>query len=461
MVSTWHFLNSESIWPLPHVLFAYHGYMYTRDWKSVLCAYYIYKSLELLLFALIGYAYYYYFPELVDDDNEWSLIEKWYREFNGNRGGYEIYNRTASNNYSYNPLLYNDSNKVESFDNCHLDCNDLFVGGSIQTILGILLGMVQAKLFSSKEKINKFHLITFWKDSFLKHDVTYFNLVKLFNHRFKKSSVMLKYGLWPVSIVLGTTESQWHGGYHERWENMVTQYGHDYVEQGSVIEDLGGTNDSLADRQISEENKLLMAERWYFRRFFWYRWLQITTMGFPATLFYSLKGSGEIKAGLIIYCFVSCVLLLFYKHANEKLYLNYITSGTYDGVIGSVTTCQHREDTSMSIYGGYVQNGFSDLECSESDLGCDNNVDGNDDYAALFTSYDHQVAIYFNNYEKFYILWIFTTTFMCSFQAIPILSSFYRVLLSTCIIVLTCVTIKVAHMLVAFYGKRKVKRKIN
>jgi len=431
MVSTWHFLTSESIWPLPHVLFAYHGYMYTRDWKSILCAYYIYKSLELFIFAVIGYAYYYYFPELVEEGNEWYLIESWYREFSGNKGGYDIYNETVYNNYTYNPSLYNNSvgKTSESFDNCHLDCNDLFVGGSVQTLVGILLGMIQAKLFSSKEKISNFHLITFWKDSFLKHDGSYFRLVKLFNHRFKKTSEVIKYGLWPMSIVLGTNESEWGGSYHARWEDMIAHYGYDYVEQSTSLKDIRENRDSEIDRKLSEENKSLMVERWYFRKFFWYRWFQITTLGFPATLFYTLKGSGEIKAGLIIYCFVSCLLLLFYKHVNENLYLNYINHGTYeDQAIGEKSAA-------------------FDVNSSANN--------GDDLCASEMVYYDHQTSIYFNNYEKFYILWIFTTTFLCAFQAIPILSSFYRVLVSSSIIIAACVLIKIIHTVLKYYKIEK------
>lgn len=298
----------------------------------------------------------------------------------------------------------NHTDGVSSLDNCRLDCNDLFIGGSIQTLLGILLGMVQAKMFSSKEEVTHLHLITFWKDSFLRHNESYAQLVKIFNYRFKNNWGVLKYGLWPIGMILGTAQSPIvTGSYVNKWKYLL---GHHQVSTG------GGGGD---------EDKMIMSERWYFRRVFWHRWLQITSLGFPSTLFYTLKGSGDIKAGLIIYCFITCLLLLVYKTMNEKVFLNYVDHGTYD----DLPPQHHHHISNESLV-----------------------------HSSPLAHYDHQSSIYFNNYEQLYALWITTTAFMCSFQAIPILSAFYRVLISSGLVILGCLLIKLLQHLVAWLSRR-------
>lgn len=405
------FLNEESIWSVVHVIFSYHTYLYSRHWRSVVMGYYIFISLQLYLFSLLGWSYSKYFSELSEQSSEIQF----------ERACFSV------------------------------TCNTLFIGGSIQTLLGIFMGVVHAELFSPcKYDRQYFHPVSFFKDYALKKDKTYNNLIKSIERkrRFSSSSspsssssstkshqnqgksakdlllngefvekLKLDYGLWPWRLWLGWTPADLACcGNQKQKEDMNTN------------NHTGDANDD-DDDDDEFEFKRMTFQRWEFRRRYWKRWFQLTLLGMPATIFLTLDGEGPLKAGLLLYGLITTSLLVIFKKSNE-----------YDYVDGVLMDCDHTileqrcEKAGVVIVGG--------------DDGVDHNDDDDIKKKMLINA---NLNVMLNNYDKLYTTWIFSTVFIIGFHNIPFLTSFYRVLLAVLIVVIGSLMLKLSTFLLEKY----------
>lgn len=296
--SFWDFTNWNSIWPLPHVLLAYHAYMYGRSWMTVLCYYYLAKAVQLLLFSL----------------------------FNGEHADYfvEILYFDASTNHP---------RKIHQAE-CAVDFNGLFLGGTVQTLMGILLGVIHTKISKKrKEKRDVLNYVGFWKED--EHSDS--SSSSEAEGEVERASCwwFRKRGLWP-------------------WWSIC-----------------GGMGDS-------EQSA------WAFRERYWRRALQLFLLGTPALVFYGLDSEGDIRAGTVLYGLVTCCLLLIYKHWNHAIHL----------------TCE-KNAVLRDVENGAIL-GWMEI--------------------------DERLAS--GAHENTYCLWIFTCAFVISFQAIPDVSSFWKVVIA-------------------------------
>jgi len=252
------FLKNESIWVVVHVLLSYHTYLYSRNWRSVIMCYYLFVSLQLFLFSVLGWSYAKYFSELSEQGDEIKFQKACFG----------------------------------------VTCNALFIGGTVQTFLGILMGMVHAQLFAPcKYDPRYFYPISFFKDYSLKYDKKYAKLKKDIHRKrsppsrefvdfaYMLNDLKFEWGFWPWRLLLG------------------------WMPNKEVL--------------ASEEEILkLTYSRWGFRKRYWKRWFQLTLLGIPATIFLTLDGKGPLKAGLLLYGLITVCLLLIFKRINEHHYVN-------------------------------------------------------------------------------------------------------------------------------------------
>ncbi len=330
--SLWNFVHWDSIWPLPHVVLAYHAYMYTRNWISVLCTYYLFKVIQLLLFSLFGLGHEHFFAE----------------------------------------ILQNRPNGVGS---CVVDFNGLFIGGTIQTLLGIFLGMVHCHaVCPSLNNPRNFLPVHFWKaPKFLtRGDRPEPHLSHLHNRRKLAAEKMAgtrsffaNNGLWPPFTLFGL--------------------------------------------QAEEESQGTSSyQGWAFRKIFWKRWVQLVLLGTPALFFYTLTPkSSMLRAGSVFYGFVTCSLVLIYKFVNQETYYDWLVDKH-----GAEERLRDREKARLTLL----------LELTRS------------------------------SYDSTYALWIFAVAFLIGFQSIPVLNSFYKVLLAS--------TTLAAFVLLSYYAAKGVEKSL-
>lgn len=394
--SLWNFANLDSIWPLPHVILAYHAYLYTRNWISVLCFYYLIKVLQLLLFSLIGLRYEHFFAELLNSERGLQRVDT-----------------------------------TGDFD-CLVDFNGLFVGGTIQTFLGIFLGMTHAYLCApSIYNVENFHPVTFWKSSATKHGKKFTKAKRFLNNNYDVRDIALRYGFWPWQLLFGlrprsTTEPP----------NVVEKAFSPLLDWG----------------KLDQEHANHAYHRWRFRRVFWVRWLQITFLGTPSLFFYTIESKNALRAGSILYGFITCSLLLWYKEVNQKVYLKHLLKKTAKDVEKKVVSngeiqirLDHAQTQSpahsitFSLKGSLPQDDSGNARMVPRK--CDSNVD------MQLVLFNQNLAMTFNSYDVIYSVWIATCVALIAFQAIPLLTSFYRVIISSFSIILSSFIFAYIHNL--------------
>jgi hypothetical protein len=262
------------------------------------------------------------------------------------------------------------------YSGCLIDFNGLFIGGTIQTFLGILLGMTHAYLASPSTHSNKnFHPVTFWKHSAGKHnDEAYLNAKHYVEHHTSHRDIWSRYGIWPWYLWFGYKTSLLKSNRRiitKRTEQTTVPFDKDY----------------------------LVYRRWKFRRTFWKRWIQVTMLGTPTLLFYTLETGSRhpiLRSGTVLYGLMTCSLLLWYRLWNEKDYIHILNKQYNSKDIDNV--------------GAHAPN--SDL------LNLAKNMD-----------------LYYNTHNTLYSLWMLTCVTLILFQTMPFLTSFYRVIISTAIVI--------------------------
>lgn len=382
--SLWNFVKWDSIWPLPHVILAYHAYLYTRNWISVLCFYYLLKTIQLLLFSLLGIGYDHYFAELL--------------------------NSAEPNTYTTTTNIFptNESNNAELYG-CLVDFNGLFVGGTIQTMLGIMLGMVHSYMFApSIYKVKNFHPVTFWKSPATKHQSKFLESKRILEKHTKARSFWTNYGLWP-----------WHLWFGQKTTKNTLPCRND----DDILAVQPGTSRGQEKKTVVVLTRwqLLfhLERRWSFRKHFWQRWLQMTLLGSPCLLFYTIGGENIIRVGSVAYGFVTSSLLLWYRLYNEAYYVRNLGKKTYQNCLKS------------------------------------RNIDN-----VLLHILKQDVYLIFNSYDTIYSAWILTCVALIVFQSIPIpsLTAFYKVIISSVLVLLLSV---VLYLLPQIINKLEKKRQIH
>jgi hypothetical protein len=397
--STWGFLHGNSLWTLPHVLLAYHAYMYTRNWIGVLCFYYLAKVLQIVAFSLLGLNYWHHFTEILDED--------------AIRG-------RANDTSSGAP-------------ECVVDYDALFIGGTVQTLVGISIGVVQTYLYvPSSFCEGTFHPVTFWKDLSRKRRPKYAESKEYLERNVDEKDVLLRYGLWPWRLIVG----------------------------------LPPTAASLGGRPDAESLSEHLRRRWRFRSTFWRRWLQLTALGSPALLFYKVESYHHLRAGSVLYGFVTCSLLLLYYRFNQTAFLFKIKGRkTIQSEQTPVSQFLRRSRTLSQR--APKQDARPDLASpfrvpfpGEENRGVlrgrppalptrpsrDNDFGDTDEAEASPPGAGRQICILFDTmrYEGIYVCWISTVLVLLTFQAIGWWPSFYKALSALALLTATCLAVYAA-----------------
>jgi len=407
--SLWNFVRWESIWPLPHVILSYHAFLYTRSWIHVLCYYYLIKVVQLLLFSLLGLDYWHYFKELLADQPTGSDL-----------------------------MLLATNHTVDVEPVCLVDFNGLFIGGTVQVIMGILIGKVHSYTWCpSVYRMDHFHPVSFWKHLAAKYDTVWLGPLHpstVVKNEEDSLHFVTRYGLWPLWLIFG----------HQK-----------------------------ADKYLGHDEK-----SWRFRKIFWARWFQLTLLGTPSLLFYTMRiGHPLLRAGSIIYGFVTCSLLLWYRSVNQTLYLKWMHKKYKSEVAAlgddyqaltepdnvntrilntpipliainltdQINSINNRWPTNSLINRWSTQSNtlahFKPLPISPSSTpiqvatkGYYNTINGTSDDAKrilkLNKCYEYGLELVFNSYDVIYTVWISTCVVLIASQTIPFLSSFYRIMLA-------------------------------
>lgn len=382
----WDFTQNQSIWPLLNVITAYHAYMYSRNWLSVMAYYYILVALQILFFAALGLEYRSWFFILFDknpDPNSDSLV--------------------------LDPM-------VDGW--CAINCSALFIGGSLQTMIGIIMGVIQVRFYApNKYKHKYFYPVTFWKDYATKDDKKYKRELKRVNKYIKSSDMGLRYGMWPWHLwfgldpgSIGTTEA-----FGKIRSEIIRA---EEKREGKVL-----TKEEKKEREMTsiEFNKLVYAQ-WKFRNVFWARKLQLFLLSTPTGFIYKFVGNGPIRAGLILYILVTCSLLAIFKVINEQ---DYVDSCIDSQQLEKDNSEEEEED----------EDSRSDKEEPSFGEGDDFEVEWN-------------FSVMMNHYERLYAVWMLTCVFLVGFQMLSILTTFFRVLISTGIVIGCTIIVNLIHYLV-------------
>lgn len=397
----WNFVRWDSIWPLPHVILAYHAYLYTRNWISVLCFYYLLKTVQLLLFSILGIGYDHYFAEMLN-----SRELAYYRQ-----------------SHSFSPQDSEDGSTTQDYA-CLVDFNGLFVGGTIQTLLGIMLGMVHSYLYAPYTHNTKyFYPVTFWKCPATKHQIKFMESKAIVERQTKVHNVLARYGLWPWHLWIGYKNQAVSGG-------------------------IKGWTSSDKDKDMdNKDNKVdfqrHLQKRWRFRYYFWQRWIQLTFLGTPCLLFYTIDGEHVLRVGSVAYGFITCSLLLWYRLWNEKYFIRKLTKktslsqqGLMEKRVSQRTTrgsLDVAEDRGLELGLG-LGPGYGSLTMISSGNNLHKNLLQVGDILYFTLKYD--VSLIFNSYDTIYSAWILTCVALIGFQSfhIPPLTAFYKVILSSLLV---------------------------
>ena len=401
--------------------------------SSVLCFYYLIKVLQLLLFSMIGVKYDYFFEELLTTNENVNVA----------------------------------SNVVQNDFECAIDFNGLFIGGTIQTFLGIFLGMTHAYLCApSIYDVKNFYPVTFWKCSALKHGKKFLVAKRFLEKNYDVRNITLRYGIWPLFLLFGTKPKS-------------------SKESNNGLERMCGP--VFKTLTLDQKSLLHAHRRWKFRRIFWSRWLQLTVLGTPSLFFYTIESKNSLRAGSIMYGFITCSLLLLYKELNQKLYLKYLLNNFEnddsddDNIDDNDHKKHHHRDvhaeswehhppllfdvsknlptstfsiTHMKSPSVITKTHDLSLRYHDLDINNDNNHTNDNAERPDFSNktfvqkdlskgkmdihlmiFEQNLELSFNSYDVIYSVWIATSVTLIAFQAIPFLTSFYKVIISSLFII--------------------------
>jgi hypothetical protein len=246
--------------------------------------------------------------------------------------------------------------------------------------------MTHAYIYApSIDEIRNFHPVTFWEQSILQKDKEFLKAKSFISDNTDVRNWSLRYGLWPWQLAFGVKPGPTSSYYYNAINNNL------FVE-------------GIDTKVYTEEWHEYVHQRWKFRKIFWIRWLQILVLGTPALLFYSIGGRSTLKAGVILYGFITCGFLLWFKEFNQKSYV------------------LHLQDQVEA-------NWNKDHPGSPSDAG------GIADSDLVKTSLRHNLDTVFNSYDSTFTMWIATCVYLIAFQAIPYLTTFYRIIISSGILI--------------------------
>lgn len=405
MDNTWEFLRSNSTWPLIHVILAYHAYMYGRSWKAVLLSYYLFKTFQIFFFAVLGLDYKWLFLDILVDD-----------DYRTNPTGLE--NQTDDDSWE-DPFDHKDNFR------CVFNVNEFLLGGTLLTILGIFLAWCHVYVLLGRfSRVSSFHPVTFWKSK----DVSSAPC-EIARSAMQRNKDLFpfgsRYGFWPLGLIFGL-EVKHYASWFEEKEDWIPEFWiyrpeDPNFDRSAMFEE--GFVFQLSHMSCFCHVARISEVAWKFRRKFWKRWLQLTFLGTPSLLFYGLNDGRSLRSGSVVYGFITCVLLLYYKTVNQKTHVISVTHDTLKNVAFSKS----------------FENSQSVLNFHENvaELGWDAIL-----FELIYFEKDLKLSVVFNSFEVIYTVWTATCVVVVALQSISITSSFYKCLITVGLISATSLCMK-------------------
>lgn len=188
----WDYINDDYDWPVPHIILAYHSYIYHKDWSEVFSLYFLTKIMQLLLYSFS-------FIDLSHDHSE-------------------IIDHNINNDFGFHDI------HLTQYILLNINFKKIFIGGGIQTLMGIILAYLHVYMCEDNTLFCISNHISFWKcdkyinyfSKIIKHD----NIDSFF-HRYGLNSIYNIFGMNPKCHMCLNSYSEYfeckHCYFYKKW----------------------------------------------------------------------------------------------------------------------------------------------------------------------------------------------------------------------------------------------------